>query len=56
MPLRNPRDVLAEHKRKLDAQSAAAIDDHAPAVDRKAPKRTCIELVSDDDPPAMHEI
>ena len=50
MPLRNPTDVWAEHKRKLEAQAAAAID-------AAKAKRTCIELISDDEPPrSMHEM
>jgi hypothetical protein len=57
MPLLNPR-AWSEHKRKLDAQSKAAIAAHAPAADRSALKRPCmpIELDPADDPPAMHEI
>ena len=52
MPLRNPTDVWAEHKRKLEAKAAVAI-----AADRAKAKRTCIELISDDEPPrSMHEM
>ena len=57
MPLRNPRD-WAEHKRKLEAQSKAAIAAHAPAADRSALKRPCMTIDLDPavDPAVMHEI
>ena len=53
MPLRNPTDVWAEHKRKLEAKAAVAI-----AADRAKAKRTCIEVnASEDEPPrSMHEM